>query len=393
MSMSIRTNVASLQAQQALFNAGNDLNTSMQRLSTGYRINSSADDAAGMAISTKMQSQIGGLNQAAMNAQDGISMIQTAEGALDEVTSNLQRMRDLSVQAANATLSDTDRGNINQEIQALYTNINNISTRTQFNGQSLLTGALSTSQNTTTSTLLAGGNLTTEHTAAVTGVDVSKAQAGTTYTLASVGGNLEMSATINGVATTQDITPVALASGGSQTFNFSTFGVSLTLGANGATTAANTLVDLAGKTITTTAGSGTAAFQVGANASQTESASFFNTQISAGNYSGLNTAITNFGGASTITNANALLTNIDTTIASLVSSRAALGASQNSLTATMNNVQTASTNLSAANSRIRDVDVASESAAMSRAQIISQSAVSVLAQANQQPQLALKLLG
>src|SRR5450432_2485284 len=146
MAMSIRTNVSSLNAQRSLFKAGMDLNTSMQRLSSGYRINSSADDAAGMAISTKMQSQISGLNQASNNAQDGISMIQTAEGALDEVQSNLQRMRDLAVQGANATLSDSDRGNINKEIQALYTNINNISNRTQFNGQSLLTGALTTSQ-------------------------------------------------------------------------------------------------------------------------------------------------------------------------------------------------------------------------------------------------------
>ena len=161
MAMSIRTNVSSLNAQRALFNAGNDLNKSMQRLSSGFRINSSADDAAGMAISTKMQAQIGGLNQAAMNAQDGISMIQTAEGALDEVSSSLQRMRDLSVQAANSTLSDTDRGNINKEISALYTNINNISSRTEFNGQKLLNGTLATSQTTTGSTLLAGTSLST----------------------------------------------------------------------------------------------------------------------------------------------------------------------------------------------------------------------------------------
>ncbi len=393
MAMSIRTNVSSLNAQRALFNAGNDLNKSMQRLSSGYRINSSADDAAGLAISTKLQSQIGGLNQASMNAQDGISMIQTAEGALDEITSSLQRMRDLSVQAANSTLSDTDRGNINQEIQALYTNINNISSRTQFNGQAVLTGALATSQNTTTSTVLNGGPLTTEHTAAVMDIDVTKATAGTTYTLSSVAGALRMSATINGVATTQDVTPVVLASGGSQTFNFSSFGVKFTIGANGATTAANTLVDLAGKTIITAAGSGSAAFQVGANASETETATFFDTRISASNYSALNTAISTFNGATTIANANSLLTNVDSTIASLVTSRAALGASQNSLQHTMNNVKTTSDNLAASNSRIRDVDVAAESSAMTRAQIISQSAVSVLAQANQMPQLALKLLG
>jgi flagellin len=397
MSMSIRTNVSSLQAQQALFNAGNDLNTSMQRLSTGFRINSSADDAAGMAISTKMQSQIGGLNQAAMNAQDGISMIQTAEGALDEVTSNLQRMRDLSVQAANSTLSDTDRGNINQEIQALYTNINNISSRTQFNGQALLTGALSTAQNTTTSTLLAGQALTTTAAnASVTSIDVSKAQANTTFTLSNANaGFVTMSATINGQNLTQDVAVSDMTSGQSQTLNFSTFGVTLNLGATGAKAGADIGTDLSALTVKTAAGSGSAAFQVGANANQTESATFFNTQISAGNYAGLNSAISAFGanGGSTIANANTLLTNIDTTIAALVTSRAALGASQNSLTATMNSVKTASTNLSAANSRIRDVDVAAESANMSRAQIISQSAVSVLAQANQQPQLALKLLG
>jgi flagellin len=202
-----------------------------------------------------------------------------------------------------------------------------------------------------------------------------------------------MSATINGVATTQDITPSALASGGSQQFNFSSFGVKFTIGANGTTTAANTLVDLAGKTIITAAGSGSAAFQVGANASETETATFFDTRISTTNYSALNTAISTFNGATTIANANSLLTNVDSTIASLVTSRAALGASQNSLQHTMNNVKTTSDNLAASNSRIRDVDVAAESSAMTRAQIISQSAVSVLAQANQMPQLALKLLG
>src|SRR3569623_660102 len=180
MSMSIRTNVASLNAQHALFNANNALQTSMQRLSSGFRITSSADDAAGLAISTKMQSQIGGLNQAAMNAQDGISMIQTAEGALDEVTSSLQRMRDLAVQASNATLSDTDRGNINQDIQALYTNINNITSRTQFNGQNLLTGALTTKEDTNTG-LLAGVTLATQTSAAINSVDVSKAAACCTF--------------------------------------------------------------------------------------------------------------------------------------------------------------------------------------------------------------------
>jgi flagellin len=394
--MSIRTNVSSLNAQRALFNAGNDLNKSMQRLSSGYRINSSADDAAGLAISTKLQSQIGGLTQASMNAQDGISMIQTAEGALDEITSSLQRMRDLAVQAANATLADSDRANLNTEIQALKTNINNISSRTTFNGQFLLTGALSTAQSTS-STVLTGTNLTTEDTASVSSVDVSKAAAGTTYTLASAGGgtSLTLSATVNGNAVSQTIAVNALTAGGSQTLDFGTLGVKFNIGASGTTTAAATVTDLATKTIITAAGNNAAAFQVGAGAGETESATFFNTQLAAGNgaYSTLNTSIGTFGGATTIANANTLITNVDSVITSLVTSRAALGASQNSLQHTLNNLKINSDNLSASNSRIRDVDVASESSAMTRAQIISQSAVSVLAQANQMPQLALKLLG
>jgi flagellin len=400
--MSIRTNVASLNAQHALFNAGNDLQTSMQRLSTGYRINSSADDAAGMAISTKMQSQIGGLNQAAMNAQDGISMIQTAEGALDEITSSLQRMRDLSVQASNSTLSDTDRGNINQEIQALYSNINNISSRSQFNGQNLLTGSLTTGQDST-SGLIGGLALATDSAASVSTVDVSKAAAGATFdvTADSTTGAVTLT-NHNDTTQFQTVTANDLTAGQSQTFNFSNLGVSFTVAASGTATGVDTAADLqtAGNVITT-AGTGSAAFQVGANANQTESATFFNTQISASNtggngaYSALQTAISAFGGANghTISNAQSMITGVDNVIASLVSSRAALGASQNSLTHTMNNLKTTSDNLSSSNSRIRDVDVASESANMTRAQIISQSAVSVLAQANQMPQLALKLLG
>ena len=405
MAMSIRTNVASLNAQHALFNAGNDLNKSMQRLSTGFRINSSADDAAGMAISTKMQSQIGGLNQAAMNAQDGISMIQTAEGALDEVTSSLQRMRDLSVQAANATLSDGDRANINKEVQALFTNINNIASRTQFNGQNLLTGALSTSQDTAASTLLVGAISTGAGAASISEIDLSRADAGATgataytFTSDSAAGTLTLthSSVIGGVQHTasQTVSVGATAAGATQTVDFSTLGVKFTVtGGTSTLTAGALIAAVDGTELDTTAGTSVAAFQVGADANQTESAAFFDVRINSTNdNAALNTAITNFGQGSTVANANALNSAIDGMISTLVSKRAALGASQNSLQHTMNNLRTASDNLSASNSRIRDVDVAAESSAMTRAQIISQSAVSVLAQANQMPQLALKLLG
>lgn len=397
MAMSIRNNIASLQAQNSLTKAQNDLGTSLQRLSTGYRINSSADDAAGLAISSKLEAQIGGLNQAARNGQDGISMIQTAEGALDEVQSNLQRMRDLSVQGSNAALSSSDRANLNQEMQSLFTNINNIATRTKFNGQALLNGSLSTSQNNTTSTLTTGATATGN--AAVTNIDVSGAASGTTFTLTDqTGGVLRMSGTVNGQSLTQDVTLAAISgAGGKSVATFGTFGVSITFGGTAAETAANLSAGVTGLTVATATGSGTAAFHVGANQNETENATFFDTQINSSNsdtnFTALNTALSNFNGTQNVANSEALIPAIDNVISSITTGRAKLGAAQNSLQHTINNVKATATNLTASNSRIKDVDVASESAAMARSQIISQSAVSVLAQANQMPQLALKLLG
>jgi flagellin len=314
-------------------------------------------------------------------------------------------MRDLSVQAANATLSDADRANINKEVQALYTNINNIASRTQFNGQNLLTGALSTSQDTAASTLLVGAIATTAGAATISNIDLSRADAGATGTSAynitsdSAAGTLTLthSSTVGGVQHTasQTVSVGATAAGATQTIDFSTLGVKFTVtGGTASTSAAAVIAAVDGTHVDTTAGTAVAAFQVGADANQTESAAFFDTRISSTNdNAALNTAIVNFGSASTVVNSNALNSAIDGMISTLVSKRASLGASQNSLQHTMNNLKTASDNLSASNSRIRDVDVAAESSAMTRAQIISQSAVSVLAQANQMPQLALKLLG
>jgi len=397
--MSIRNNLASLQAQNSLGKAQSDLGTSLQRLSTGYRINSSADDAAGLAISTKLEAQIGGLNQAARNGQDGVSMIQTAEGALDEVQSNLQRIRDLAVQGSNASLSLSDRGNVNQEMQSLLTNINNIAKRTTFNGQGLLNGTLSASQNVGASNLNVGTVLATGSNATITGVDVSGAAANTVFTLsAPVAGTVRMTATINGAVTTQDVAATAItAAGQDSVLNFGTFGISIKMNGAGAKTAANIATDLTALHIDTAAGSGAAAFHVGANQNETESAAFFDVQINTtntdANFVTLNTNLTNFSGSKSVSDAESIIPAIDNVLSSITTGRAKLGAAQNSLTHTINSVKAAATNLTASNSRIKDVDVASESAAMARSQIISQSAVSVLAQANQMPQLALKLLG
>jgi len=140
MAVVINTNVASLNAQRNLNKSQLGLNRSMQRLSSGLRINSAKDDAAGLAISDRMTSQIRGLNQASRNAQDGISMAQTAEGALVETTNLLQRMREIAVQSANDTNTSSDRGSLNDEFKQLQAEIDRIATTTQFNSQNLLSG-------------------------------------------------------------------------------------------------------------------------------------------------------------------------------------------------------------------------------------------------------------
>src|SRR5690554_5381686 len=144
MSQVINTNIASLNAQRNLSASQGDANVALQRLSSGLRINSAKDDAAGLAISTRFESQITGLNMARRNANDGISLAQTAEGALDEVTSNLQRIRELAVQAANATNSLSDRQALNQEVQQRIAEIDRIAAQTSFNGLKVLDGTLGT---------------------------------------------------------------------------------------------------------------------------------------------------------------------------------------------------------------------------------------------------------
>src|SRR5690606_4877349 len=142
MSLVINTNVASINSQRQLMNSGNALDRSTERLASGQRINSAKDDAAGLAISNRMTSQVRGLNQAVRNANDGVSLVQTAEGALQEVTNILQRMRELSIQSANGIYSDADRNTLNAEVQQLKLELDRIAATTSFNGQPLLDGSM-----------------------------------------------------------------------------------------------------------------------------------------------------------------------------------------------------------------------------------------------------------
>ena len=181
MSVRINTNIEALNAQRNLSATAATFAKSVEKLSSGLRINRAADDSAGLAISEKLKAQVTGLNQAQRNAQDGVSMVQTAEGALNEVHSMLQRIRELSVEAANSTLSSSDSQSVATEITSLRAEIDRIANATTFNGQNLLTGALSVTQNTAaTGSLAVGTTLNTGHAAAVSAIDVSGAKASTT---------------------------------------------------------------------------------------------------------------------------------------------------------------------------------------------------------------------
>ena len=275
MSLYVNTNVSSLNARRQLFTSSIGLDTAFQRLSSGFRINSAADDAAGLQISDRMTSQIMGLDQAVRNANDGISLAQTAEGAMSEITTALQRIRVLAIQSQNGINSSSDRLALQKEVSALKSEISRVATTTQFGGVDILTGGYS------------------------------------------------------------------------------------------------------------------AAFLVGANAGQTISVNI--SRNGGYGFSGLTNGtdltVVSASGAS------AALTTIDSAISIIDAKRADLGAIQNRFQSTIRNLSSISENVSAARSRIRDTDFATETAQLTRWQIIQQASTTVLSQANQRPQAALSLLG
>ena len=242
---------------------------SMGKLSSGYRINSAADDAAGLSISEKMRGQIRGLAQASRNAQDGISMIQTAEGALGETQSILQRMREITVEAANDTNSTIDRQAVGQELKALTSEIDRISQTTSFNGKTLLDGKMgATVSQDASSTAKVGVALIAGGAAVISAVDVSGADASTTYTFST--GSAANKLVLSNGTSSQEIT-VANMTNSEQTLTFSDFGISMTI--TGLKTGADAVTDLTAKTVVTSAlaaGVENAEFAIGANGTAAE---------------------------------------------------------------------------------------------------------------------------
>jgi flagellin len=405
MAMTINTNVASINAQRNLGLSGSSLSTSMQRLSSGLRVNSAKDDAAGLAISERMNAQTKGLTVAARNANDGISLAQTAEGALGKVGDMLQRVRELAVQSSNATNSQSDRDAMQSEVNQLVSEIDRVAKTTEFNGKKLLDGSFSgamfqvganAGDNITLSSVanasakglsnISYATDTETVTAAVGVLDSLGADAGTTLTIAVNGGtavNLgplaeagsaeermgQVVAAIN--AKTADTGVTAFLKQDSATKVFTVEIMSDNVNADGSSqavvlgagfTAATTGITVAGTAI---AAAGTAtANQKGIDG------------IDIGSQSGAWKA----------------LKQVDSAIDQVNSARGDLGALQTRFEKSVENIDIQNENISAAKGRITDADFAVETANLSRAQILQQAGTAMVAQANQLPQSVLSLL-
>ena len=396
MGIRILTNVDAINAQRNLGATSNMFSRAVSRLSSGLRITSAADDAAGLSISEKLKAQVLGLSQAMRNSQDGISLVQTAEGALGEVSSLLHRIRELAVQAANGTLSTNDLQAIADEAVVLRDEINRIAQQTEFNGISLLDGGLVTAI-AGASEVDVGVQVGTLSGMVFSAVDVGSASGTSQFTLSASGTTLTLRGTLGGTASSQSLTVAAMATGGTQSFNFSQFGVQFTIAGtqSDATLLTANLGNNTSNDLVQTGAGGSLTLQVGANNGQTMSVSIADAQASGigngGGHASLNAAVTAFDASESAEAAN-LMQSVDQAITDINNIRAGLGTAQNRLEHTIGNLGVGVENLSASASRIRDADIAAETVDFVKAQILQQAGVAVLAQANSAPQSVLSLL-
>ena len=452
MALVINTNIASMNAQNNLNKSQGQLDQALARLSSGLRINSPSDDPAGYAISQRMSAQINGFNQAVRNANDGISFAQVANGALSTVTDSLQRIRTLAVQAANSTNSAQDRQALNSEVQQAIAQVNSTAQDTQFNGQSILNGSL------TSLVFQVGANA--GQTINVTGLDVRGQNLGAAYgDGASINTNNLTSATgsitINNVAVnltgsngsvSDVVAAINNASSQSQVYAQRADSTSGTVGVTTPTTSGTISID--GVSINVASGATVSDIAASINAYTTQTgvtATTGTNQLTLKDSTGADITVTGTGGvtvtsggtitagvelytkiggsitvsgdATTLTDIGLSAGALSTTTLTLNSTNALtydgaktaikamdfalnqlsrwggqLGALQSRFQSTISNLQSASQNTEAARSRIQDANFASETAALSRAQILQQAGVAMVAQANSQPQVALSLL-
>jgi len=386
--MRINHNISALNAWRSLDNVNSTMGKTLEKLSSGLRINRAGDDAAGLAISEKMRGQIKGLDMAVKNAQDAISLIQTAEGALTETHSILQRMRELAVQAASDTNTDVDRNQVQLELDQLREEIDRISRTTEYNTMKLLDGKIESFRGTVDAKVVTGGNINVQlsavSSAATEGtyiIEVGQLNGGASsaldvkITLITVGGTNSAIATIG--ASSAKLGSITFKWDG-DTFTIEDFGGALPSGeivdsavvrVEGINTAANQLV-----------------FQIGANEGHNIVLGIDDMSAKALGLTPDSLKVTDQDSA------ERSIMVVDAAIHKVSTARASLGAVQNRLEHTISNLGVASENLTAAESRIRDVDMAKEMMEFTKQQILMQSANAMLAQSNMIPQNVLQLL-
>ncbi|OAN18623.1 flagellin B [Photobacterium jeanii] len=370
MAVTVNTNVSAMTAQRYLNQASEASAKSMERLSTGSKINSAKDDAAGLQISNRLMTQSRGLDVAVRNANDGISMAQTAEGSMQETTNILQRMRDLSLQSANGSNSAEDRNSMQEEVSALQDELNRIAETTSFGGTKLLNGTFGSRSfqvgaDSGEAVQMEFKNIRADEKEMGGKVYTSSKGVASDWTIPTGKGlNVEVNGkTVDvNVKAGDDIEELATK------INGAVEGVNASVGEDGK-------IQVIANTDTALKFTGDLAQSVGLNSA-----------------TGVDTSIQDVD-ISTVAGAQKSVALIDNALKYVDSNRAELGASQNRLNHTINNLNNVNENVSASNSRIRDTDFAKETTEMTKNQILTQASTSILAQAKQSPQAALSLLG
>ena len=416
MSLVINTNVASLNAQRSLAASGAELKTAMERLSSGKKINSAADDAAGFAIAERMTAQIRGLNMATKNANDGLSMIATVENATNDITDMLQRVRELAVQAANDTNSATDRGYLQKEVDSLLNEINRVASQTVYNGATVLDGTRTSQQiqvgtdsgqsisfgiaAVDTDTLGLTGSSSV---AAVSTFSAANAATNAKVTVLTMGG-AEMSVTNDADVTIDelvtalkahanfDATKHQIEKDGSGNLK----ATMLVAGANTITLTNDGVAKTAeaGAVAGADAGATSGAFTAGSTPAVIATTSSDNSVSSSGSAQTPAAGSDSVLGLSVLTaaDAEAALTRITAAIEQVAGNRAEYGSMANRLEYTVSNLMNVAEFTTAARSRIEDADFAAESARLAKAQVLQQTGTAMLAQANAASQLAIQLI-
>lgn len=386
--LGINSNINSLVAQQNLNGSQGALSQAITRLSSGKRINSAADDAAGLAIATRMQTQINGLNQGVSNANDGVSILQTASSGLTSLTNSLQRIRQLAVQASNGPLSASDASALQQEVAQQISEVNRIASQTNYNGKNILDGSAGTLSFQVGANV--GQTVSVDLTQSMSAAKIGGGMVQTGQTLGTIKVAIDSSgAAWSSGSTGQETTQINVVSDGKGGFTFTD--------QNNQALSSTAVTAVFGSA---TAGSGTAASPAFQTLALSTSATSALTATDQANATAMVAQINAVNKPQTVSNldistqtgAYQAMVSIDNALATVNNLQATLGAAQNRFTAIATTQQAGSNNLAQAQSQIQSADFAQETANLSRAQVLQQAGISVLAQANSLPQQVLKLL-